>query len=265
MRYALSRPEIQALLPARPAYPGRFAALVAGTDHPLADPARSVERIAFEETFGNDAPTMSTEYGAYDPASRFIVVLDQPRRLPAGVIRLIDESPAGLKSLNDAPAHIGGTVDAIRVHHRMTDGRRAIDVATLAVLPEYRGARSVLVSTLLYRTLYRLFTRDHITHVVAMIDGHAYRNLRRIGAPFVPMLNSAPFPYLGAAENHALYGDFHTFGPAITANAAALRRAASPTLHDLRSPRRFVTRRIAARIATTIVTGQGLDPHIHLD
>ncbi|MFI5840973.1 hypothetical protein ACIA8K_14830 [Catenuloplanes sp. NPDC051500] len=264
MSYALSRAEIRSMI--RPgAYPGRFAALLAGTDHPLADPARSIERIAFEQTFGNDAATMSAEYGPYEPASRFIIVLDQAHRLPAGVIRLIDESPAGLKSLNDAPAHIGGTVEAIRAHHHMTDGRPAVDVATLAVLPEYRGARSALVSTLLYRTLYRVFTREHITHVVAMIDRDAYRNLRRIGTPFVPMLASGPFAYLGAAENHALYGHFPDFGPAITQNAAALRESARPTLADLRHPRRLLFRRAAAHIATSIITGNGLDRQIHLD
>jgi hypothetical protein len=264
MRYALSRAEIRSMI-RRDTYPGRFAALLAGTDHPLADPARSVERIAFEQTFGNDASTMSAEYGAYEPASRFIIVLDQARRLPAGVIRLIDESPAGLKSLNDAPAHIGGTVEAIRAHHDMTDGRAAVDVATLAVLPEYRGARSALVSTLLYRTLYRVFSREHITHVVAMIDHDAYRNLRRIGTPFVPMLASAPFAYLGAAENHALYGRFPDFGPAIRRSASELRLAARPALADLRNPRRLLFRRAAAHIATTIITGDGLDDHIHLD
>ncbi|WP_051799380.1 hypothetical protein [Catenuloplanes japonicus] len=243
----------------------RFISTLVGPSSPLAAAARTVERSVFAETFGNDAATMETEYGPYEPASRFIVVLDRARQHPAGVIRLIDESPAGLKSLNDAPAHIGGTVASIRAHHHMTDGRRAIDVATLAVLPGYRGARSALVSTLLYRTLYRAFTRDHITHVVAMIDAPAYRNLRRIGTPFVPMLGSSPFSYLGAPETHALYGDFQTFGPSIRANAIRLRTAARPSLTDLRAPRRWLFRRAAAHIATTIITGKGLDPHIHLD
>ncbi|GAB7049399.1 GNAT family N-acyltransferase [Catenuloplanes indicus] len=245
-------------------YPGRFAALLTGPDHPLADAARLVEQTVFETEFGLDADTMKAEYSGYDAASRFIVVLDQARRRAAGVIRLIDESPAGLKTLNDAPAHIGGTVDDIRAHHRMTDGRRAVDVATLAVLPEYRGAHSVLVSTLLYRTLYRVFHRDGITHVVAMIDEPAYRNLRRIGTPFVPMLGSSPFAYLGSAENRALYGDFREFGPAITRNAAALRHRARASVSDLLHPRRLLLRRIAARVATSIVTGEGLDHRIHL-
>ncbi|MDP9798420.1 GNAT superfamily N-acetyltransferase [Catenuloplanes nepalensis] len=244
--------------------PGRFAAFLVGPDDPLADAGRSVERIVFETAFGLDADTMKAEYSGYDAVSRFIVVLDRVRDRPAGVIRLIDESSAGLKTLNDAPAHIGGTVDDIRAHHRMTDGRRAVDVATLAVLPEYRGARSVLVSTLLYRTLYRAFHRDGITHVVAMIDEPAYRNLRRIGTPFVPMLGSSPFTYLGSAENRALYGDFREFGPAITRNAALLREQARVTPASLRSPRRLLRRRVAARIATTIITGEGLDRQIHL-
>ncbi|MDR7280129.1 hypothetical protein [Catenuloplanes atrovinosus] len=246
-------------------YPGRFAAVLVGTDHPLAEAGRVVERAVFETSFGLDADAMKAEYGEYDPASRFIVVLDQARRRAAGVIRLIDESPAGLKSLNDAPAYIGGTVDSIRAHHGMTDGRPAVDVATLAVLPEYRGARSVLVSTLLYRTLYRAFHRDGIVHVVAMIDDRAYRNLRRIGTPFVPMLGSSPFPYLGAAENRALYGDFRRFGPAIARNAAELRRRSRLSPSGLRHPRRLLARRVAARVADGIITGANLDAHIHLE
>ncbi|GAB7041431.1 MULTISPECIES: GNAT family N-acyltransferase [Catenuloplanes] len=256
MRYATPRPLA--------GHPGRFAALLTGPDDPLADAARAVEQTVFETEFGLDSDTMKAEYSGYDAASRFIVVLDQARHRAAGVIRLIDESPAGLKTLNDAPAHIGGTVDDIREHHRMTDGRRAVDVATLAVLPEYRGTRSVLVSTLLYRTLYRVFHRDGITHVVAMIDEPAYRNLRRIGTPFVPMLGSSPFCYLGSAENRALYGDFREFGPAIARNAATLRAQARLSPANLRHPRRLLFRRMAARIATTIVTGSGLDHRIHL-
>lgn len=245
-------------------YPGRFAALLTGPDHPLADAARLVEQTVFETEFGLDADTMKTEYSGYDAASRFIVVLDQARRLPAGAIRLIDDSPAGLKTLNDAPAHIGSTIDGIRAHHGMTDGRPAIDVATLAVLPAYRGVRSVLVSTLLYRTLYRVFHRDGITHVVAMIDEPAYRNLRRIGTPFVPLLGSSPFFYLGSAENRALYGDFREFGPAITHNAASLHQRARLSWSGLRNPRRLLARRMAARIAASIITGEGLDHRIHL-
>ena len=38
---------------------GRFAALAIGPADPMADVARTVERQIFEESFGNDATTMS--------------------------------------------------------------------------------------------------------------------------------------------------------------------------------------------------------------
>jgi hypothetical protein len=246
---------------------GPYAALVFGTDHELSNVARAVERITFEEKFGNDAATMRAEYGPYEAGSWFIAVVDRRYSMPAGVIRIIEDAGAGLKSLNDATTHVGATVERIRAHHGMDDGGRTVDVATLAVLPQYRGARSgLMVSTMLYRTLYVQFGCEGVKHAVAMIDRAAFRNLTLIGVPMTPMVGSGPFEYLGAAENWALYGDFHQWGPSITLRVAELRRQARPGLTDLRRPsiRRLLFRRMAARVANSIITGEGLERHVVL-
>jgi hypothetical protein len=247
--------------------PGRFVVVVVGPDHQLSAAARSVERVAFEEKFGNDAKAMQVEYGDYESASRFIVVLDRGEQLPAGVLRFIEDGGAGLKALNDAPAHIGGTVAQIRAYHGIGGDEVARDIGTLAVLPQYRGSRSAfMVSSLLYRAVYLVFHQQGVKHVVAMIDGGAYRNLKTIGVPFVPMFGSAPFEYLGATDNRALYGDFHQLIPAMSEKAAELRQQARLGLRDVCRPnlKRLVFRRVAAKIATSIATGDNLDPHIVL-
>lgn len=243
---------------------GRFVTAVAGPDSDLAAVGRSLERQVFEETFGNDTAVMTAEYGPYEAASLFFVVIDRRRGVPAGVARMIESHGAGAKTIDDAPRHIGVDVATILAVHGMTGGK-VWDCATLAVLPRYRGRRSaLLVSTMIYRTFLVEGRRHGVRHAVSMLDRGAYRNLGLIGVPMDTLAGSGPFAYLGSAENRAVHMDFPAIETAVRAQADRMRRAARPGLRTLRRGglRKLLIRRVAATVSLRIGTGRDVDEHI---
>ena len=252
-----------AALAGRPA-PGRFLSIVVEPGAPLADVARTVERQVFEATFGNDAAVMASEYGPYEDRSRFFVVLDRELGMPAGIVRVIQDDGPGVKTIVDAPAHIGVPVAQISAIHGLTG--RIWDFATVAVLPEYRGRSSLTVSSLLYRTFLLAGKRAGVRHVVAMLDRGAWRNIRLLGVPVGQIAGSGPFAYLGSAENRAVHIDFGLIEPAIARQAVQLRRPGRPIVGTLpgRGLRKLLIRRVAAGISGRVASGRGLDPHIAL-
>ena len=268
VRYGLGAAETRRItaefLAAHPAGTGRFVTAVVGPDTDLARAGRALERRIFEESFGNDAEVMAAEYGPYEANSLFFVVIDRRRGVPAGVARMIESNGAGVKTIDDAPDHIGVDVDTILAAHGM-NGERVWDCATLAVLPEYRGGRSsLLVSSMLYRTFLVIGRRCGVRHAVSMLDRGAYRNLGMVGAPMRTLADSAPFAYLGSAENRAVYMDFPRIEAAVREQAIRMRRASRPTLAALRrsGPRKLLFCRVASQVSTRIGTGKDVDEHI---
>ena len=242
---------------------GRFLALAVAAGSPLADVARTVERQVFEESFGNDTATMSGEYRRYEDDSLFFLVLDRRTGLAAGAARVID---GGGKTLDDAPEHIGVGLDTIVALHGLDSGR-IWDFATLAVLPEYRGGRSGLaVSSLLYRTFLNAGRLAGVRHLVAMLDHRAHRNLKLIGVEFRPIAGSEPFEYLGSPSNEALHAIFPELIPSIARQADRLGSLGAPFRGSIkaRGLRRLITRRVAAKVAHRIASGEGLDESIVL-
>ncbi|MFC7278823.1 hypothetical protein ACFQS1_33075 [Paractinoplanes rhizophilus] len=243
--------------------PGRFLALAVAPASPLADVARTVERQVFEESFGNDTTTMAGEYTRYENDSLFFLVLDRRTGLPAGAGRVID---GGGKTLDDAPARIGTDLSVIVARHGLANGR-IWDFATLAVLPAYRGGKSGLaVSSLLYRTFLNAGRLAGVRHVVALLDQRAHRNLKLLGVEFAPMAGSAPFEYLGSPATEALHVPFPELIPSIARQADRLRRLGRPFRGGIRARglRRLIVRRVAARIAHQVSSGDGLDERIAL-
>src|SRR5690349_17152295 len=70
-------------------------------DDPAAELARAVERSVFFEFFGNTPDLLADEYGPFEPASRFLLVLDHEMMRPAGTCRLIEPTAAGNKTVTD--------------------------------------------------------------------------------------------------------------------------------------------------------------------
>ncbi|WP_433301971.1 hypothetical protein ACQP2F_07650 [Actinoplanes sp. CA-030573] len=243
--------------------PGRFLALAVSPASPLANVARTVERMVFEPTFAMDADTMTAEYRRYEDESLFFLVLDRRTGQAAGAARVVE---GGGKTLDDAPECIDTPLSTIVALHEMHDGR-IWDFATLAVLPAYRGGRSGLaVSSLLYRTFLNAGRLADVRHLVAMLDYRAHRNLKLIGVQFAPMAGSQPFDYLGSPSTEALHAPFPELVPAIARQATRLRRLGTPFHGAIkgRGLRRLITRRIAARVAHQVSSGEGLDESIVL-
>jgi hypothetical protein len=242
---------VAAALAAHPS-DGRFAALAVGPNDPMADVARMVERAAGEESFGD-----------HEGASLFFLVLDRRTGRPAGLGRVVD---GGGRTLDDAPGHVGQDLSAIVAAHDMYDGK-IWELATVAVLPGYRGGRTgPAVSALLYRTFLKAGRRAGVRHLVAMLDQRTRRRMALLGVRFVPMAGSGPFPYRGSASTRALYVPFTGLEPAIAEQGERLRRPGADFAGEIRARGlcRMVTRRLAARLAARVATGSGLDEHIRL-
>lgn len=195
------------------------------TEHPLSDPssfgcyrlhgtspfsdiARRIECDVFEEFFGNAADVMVSEYGPYEEHSEFLLTVDRTSARAVGALRFITHSERGFKTLNDiATPPLSISAESIKTAHGIRDWTRCWDIATVAVIPELRGeAGGQLVSVALYGHTYALALRSGIEHFIAILDEHAYRQLTRTFAiPFAPILDTAPFSYLGSESSRATY------------------------------------------------------------
>jgi hypothetical protein len=157
-----------------------FGAYVFGSRDLGAQLGRHLERLVFLEAFGNTEADLAREYSRYEDSSLFLVVVDHKRLLPAGVIRVVQPSLAGLKSLNDLEPVWGETSETLMHRTCLAFGPNRIwDVATLAVPPEYRArATGGLVSMGLYQTLTMGARASGIDLLVAILDMPVFRMLR---------------------------------------------------------------------------------------
>lgn len=192
----------------------RFVAYeFSGTD-PYSNLGRAIESKVFDDTFGNNVDDMQREYGPYETASSFFVVMDQKKQKPVGALRIIRNSEAGLKTLNDiAGEPLNIPTEKFKQFHQVEDLDACWDVGTVAVLPEFRTneLKSALSkhpqpNIMLYRSLYAKARYEGIDHFVSIIDSKAQRGLKLLGVPFVPVNDSEPFSYLDSASSTALYG-----------------------------------------------------------
>jgi hypothetical protein len=188
---------------------GRFACFeMEGADR-FANIARQIEREVFQQSFGNDPVMLTAEYAPYEKSSLFFVAVDRDAVAPAGVLRMIRNSPAGLKTLVDLEdssrtAATIPTVDVMR-HHGIDDLDRCWDGASATVPRRYRGSLAAIHLQIL-RTWYAAAIRDDIQHFVSILDAPVYRVVRGIfGLPVVPLADSSPFTYMGGLNHQAVY------------------------------------------------------------
>lgn len=167
---------------------------------------RYIERAVFEEAFGNDAEEMDREYGPYDSVSRFFISVDSVNSKPVGVIRVIQNSPAGLKTLNDVrnePFNL--STDKIKSFYGIDDLNQVWDIGTIAALPENIASKGIS-SIQLYRATYMSAIKHNVKHWVSVVDDMALKMMKtRFGLPFEPLADSEPAPYLGSDKSYAVY------------------------------------------------------------
>ena len=197
------------LIGPRPPTPA-FGVYVCCSGDSGAELARFVERRVFLEAFANSPDLLSVEYERYEPGSIFFVVLDHERRVPAGMMRIIVPSPAGLKSLRDIEPVWGEPADAVlgRVDDAWDLGRMW-DLATLAVNPEYRGNAALgLVTQGLLQSVNQVALRCGLLRYVTILDVPVLRMLQwKIGRPFHAFPGIEPRSYLGSAASVPMWCD----------------------------------------------------------
>src|SRR6266536_1479353 len=149
-----------------------FGCYVLSSDEPAAELGRCVERTVFHETFGDTRDLLDREYEPYESASVFFVVVDHRRRVPAGMMRIIVPSPAGVKSVDDLARVWDAPVSEVLARvERTWDLGRLWDFATLAVAPEYRGEAALgLVTQALVQALTMVGRRWGARRFVAILD-----------------------------------------------------------------------------------------------
>jgi hypothetical protein len=193
--------------------------VVASTD-PAAELGRVVERVVFEEFFDNSPALLDEEYDPYEPASMFLCVIDQRRLVPAGVMRLIVPSAAGLKTLDDIERVWGARADDVIARSGTAiDRGRCWDVATFAITDEYRGAATEgLVSLSLYQALVLTARAADVPWFVAVLDVKVLDAIdERMGNPFTRFPGLEPLPYLDSPASRPVFVDLDGYQPRIAA------------------------------------------------
>lgn len=182
-----------------------------GTD-PFANIGRQLEREVFFASWGNDADAMKAEYGPYDAASLFFLAIDTQEKTPAGVLRMIRNSPMGLKTIVDLDDSVKSPIAPVPIpscevmrHHGIADLDRCWDGATAAVPRPYRRKLSAIHLEVL-GVVADALVRDDIQHFVSVLDAPVFRAARDIlGLPLVPLAGTPPFTHMDAPDNQAVY------------------------------------------------------------
>ena len=214
--YDMSDPERDALtehfLSTKRVGCNRFACFALEGMDPFANIARQLEREVFEASWGNDSATMKQEYGPYDESSLFFMVVDTHDKVPAAALRMIRNSPAGLKTIVDlddcrkspiAPTAI--PADEVMRHHGIDDLDRCWDGATAAIPRRYRR-KLAATHVHLMRIMALAAMREDIQHFVAVLDAPVVRVARDIlGLPLIPLAGTPPFTHMDAPNNQAVY------------------------------------------------------------
>jgi len=161
---------------------------------------RFVEETVFEEAIGDTAAAvLADEFSPYDHATLLFCVVDQQRRMPAAMLRLILPSKSGLKSLNDLEPHWGiSAAELFAAADFDYDPAHTWDLATLAIGPEYRAAAfQGMVTMALLQSVSMLGLRVGFPWTVALLHVPVLRMLQwKLHRPFHEFEGVEPRPYL---------------------------------------------------------------------
>jgi hypothetical protein len=159
-----------------------------------------VEERVFEEALGDTAAAVvADQFSPYDHASLLFCVVDQHRKLPAAMLRLILPSKTGLKSLNDLEGTWGiSPAQLFAAAEFDYDPNHTWDLATLAIAPEYRTAAfQGMVTMALCQSISMLGQRIGFPWSIALLHVPVLRMLQwKLHRPFNEFGGVEPRPYL---------------------------------------------------------------------
>jgi hypothetical protein len=205
-----------------------FGLYVLAANRPESELARHIEREVFGEYFGNTPELLVAEYGAYEAATLFLCVIDHRRRLPAGMMRLVLPSPAGLKSLADIEmAWDQRPPDVLARTGLAFDDDRVWDITTLAAGPDYRGrATNGLVSLALYQGVVQAALRCNVRWFVTILDLIVLDLIQQATSkPFQLFAALEPLRYLDSPASLPVFCDLEEYLPRL--------QTADPSMYEI--------------------------------
>ncbi|MGH9047207.1 MAG: hypothetical protein ACRDVW_07825 [Acidimicrobiales bacterium] len=169
-------------------------------EEPGAALALHVEERVFEEAIGDTAAAVvADEFAPYDHATLLFCVVDQHRKLPAAMLRLILPSKTGLKSMHDIEPIWGISAQDLFAGSDLDyDPDHTWDLATLAIGPEYRAAAfQGMVTMSLCQSVSMLGARLGFPWSIALLHVPVLRMLQwKLQRPFNEFNDMEPRPYL---------------------------------------------------------------------
>ncbi|CAN5386440.1 hypothetical protein BH10PAT4_BH10PAT4_2780 [soil metagenome] len=182
----------------------RFVTVEVGPNEAYSNVARHIEQVVFRNDFGDD--DLKGEFETYEQSSRFFISIDRKEEKATGAIRAIENSPAGFETIRDLSNPPFDIPEGEWVKkHDVSDLDKVWDIATLAVLPEYRTGS---VSLQLFRAVYKSAVENHdIEHFVAIIDKKALSLLEKFfGVAFQRLAGSEGTKYHHSSWSQPVYG-----------------------------------------------------------
>ncbi|KAH8813811.1 hypothetical protein DL96DRAFT_1757902 [Flagelloscypha sp. PMI_526] len=183
----------------------RFICYLLNGGDEVSNIARHTEKVVFWEAFKLDEVDMEKLYGEYEHASMFFVVMDMAKGKPAGVARIVKNSPAGFPTLNDSPKYIGVTLHTFKEYHKVGNLDTLWDLSTLAVLKDYRRIEENLVSNMLLRAMHVRAAYEGVEHYVAIQDKYSQRIFSSLGFIGEPIAGSGPVEHVGSTSSLFVY------------------------------------------------------------
>jgi len=163
---------------------------------------RTVELEVFWDQFGNDRELLASEYGPYDEHSIYVILVDHMKELVAGVVRIIEDSVLGLKTLHEIERTEGWqrTFDEIKDFHDLGYNRDDLwDVAGLAVRQAWRAnAGGGMVSIGLYHGVVIGALLAAKGGLLAALDDVVADIMIDFGSPWVHVCDLPPVEYEGS-------------------------------------------------------------------
>lgn len=213
-----------------------FGVYFFGAQEPESELARHVERVVFREFFDNSPELLDGEYGPFEADTIFVCVIDQRRRLPAGMGRVILPSAPRFKTPHDVATVWGEDFDAlVERSGRDWDLGRVWDFATIAVAPEYRGKATdglILYSILQTSSQGLLMTGGRFMLCLLDVKVREHFNALFYGA-FEAFPGVEPRSYLDSPATVPSFVDFDWYDPFL---ASKDPDAHHMLLHELGTP-----------------------------
>jgi hypothetical protein len=210
------------LIPDEETRAGRSLGLhvIDGND-PNSDIGRYVEWKVLDEKFENNLEEMAREYGSYDAASVFLVVLDYEKQVPAAVLRIIKPTEnIGFKSIKDLTSenrdvnpwyNPNDTEDSLLTEIGAPDKWHTADISIMGVMPAYRSAHSRnFVSGALYSSCIRWSLENDFNYWVTIVDHRILKMMQDWGEPFKEFVGKDYQHYLGSKASKPMHTELYS-------------------------------------------------------